>query len=346
MRKNSIVMTSFLMTITCFLPFYGQDKETIKLPQEIREELEVAKREFKEAQDMFNPWYTGPIITSSAHTMPPGHFAFQPYLYYTNNYASFDEHGHSNSVEHHLQVYEWDNVFVYGIANRISGSVNLKFFDKNKQGQNTFNIGNLSASIVYGLIKETSDHPALSFGIRESFPTGKYQKLNPHKEGVDSMGSGSFATNFSLNISKITWWQATHPMAFRGSINYVIASGVHVKGFNAYGGGYGARGTVHHSQGCELDFGYEFSCTQHWVLALDTVYAYSTKVTFSGYPGTTLDGVLSSVGGPFSDQISLAPAIEYNFSSDLGILVGAWFSVWGRNASNFASGVFSVTYSW
>jgi hypothetical protein len=325
---------------------HAQDSSTIKSPQEIHRALQIAEDEFKIAQNMFNPWYTGPIITSSAHTMPPGHFAYQPYVYYFNNYASFDEEGHSHKVEHHGQTVEWDNVFVFGIYDRISGSVNLKFFDKYKNKQNYFNIGNLSTSITFGLMKETTNSPALSLGIREIFPTGKYQKLNPHKLGVDAIGTGSFATNLSLNISKIVWWQASHPMAFRGSLNYVIGSGVDVKGFNSYGGGYGCKGRVHHMDGFEIDFGYEFSFTQHWVLAIDSVYFWASKVTFTGYPGRLEEGTISSVGGPFGDQFSLAPAIEYNFSSDLGLLFGVWFSCWGRNVPNFASGVFSVTYSW
>jgi hypothetical protein len=87
------------------------------------------------------------------------------------------------------------------------------------------------------------------------------------------------------------------------------------------------------------DFGYEFSFTQRWVFALDVVYNYNQKTTFSGRSGG------SPVGGPFSDELSLAPAIEYNVNENLGFLGGVWFSVWGRNSLDFVSGIVSFTYS-
>ena len=49
---------------------------------------------------MFNPWYTGPLLTPSAHVLPAPHVVIQPYFYYINNYAHFDEHGKSHRTPH------------------------------------------------------------------------------------------------------------------------------------------------------------------------------------------------------------------------------------------------------
>ena len=113
---------------------------------------------------------------------------------------------------------------------------------------------------------------------------------------------------------------------------------VHVHGLNSYGGGPGTHGKVRRGHAYSFDFGYEFSFTQRWVLALDVVYNYAQKTRFSGR-------ATAPVGGPFSDQLSLAPAIEYNVNENLGFLGGVWFTVWGRNSLNFLSGIFSFTYT-
>jgi hypothetical protein len=78
---------------------------------------------------------------------------------------------------------------------------------------------------------------------------------------------------------------------------------------------------------------------------MDIAYTYSAKTTFTGSPGTTALGTPASVGGPFNEQLSLAPALEYNPNGNLGFIAGCWFSVWGKNSLDFVSGVASVTWT-
>jgi hypothetical protein len=70
------------------------------------------------------------------------------------------------------------------------------------------------------------------------------------------------------------------------------------------------------------------------------------KTQFRGTVGTTSDGLPTIVGFPSSEQISFAPAIEYNFSSELGLIVGCWFTGWGRNSTQFRSGVINLDYTY
>ena len=67
-------------------------------PEVVEEQLRDAQAEFDVAKKMFNPWYAGPLLTPSAHILPPGDVNIQPYFFYTNNYAKFDEHGHSHKI--------------------------------------------------------------------------------------------------------------------------------------------------------------------------------------------------------------------------------------------------------
>ncbi|MES2122546.1 MAG: hypothetical protein V4492_07205, partial [Chlamydiota bacterium] len=76
-------------------------------------------------------------------------------------------------------------------------------------------------------------------------------------------------------------------------------------------------------------------------LALDIQYQHNNKTRFSGHKGRTR-GVRNVVGGPSSEQFSLAPAFEYNFTYNVGLIAGCWFTVAGRNALEFASGVVAI----
>ena len=325
---------------------YGEVFNNRPSREEVERQLEDAEKTFNEAKEMFNPWYTGPLLAPSAHILPGGYVNLQPYLFMTDNYGVYTNSGKFEHIPHHLFTLNPLVVGLVGITHWMEATFQVQGIYNSQDGHSSINIGDLPIGLGFGLFAEKPYTPALLISIQESFPTGKYQKLNPEKGGVDATGSGSYVTKISLNMSKLVWWwMATHPMAFRLSLTYGLPSNVHVKGFNAYGGGYGTNGTVHPGQTFGLDFGYEFSFNQHWVAALDIVYNYGAKTTFSGYPGVDKNNALASVGSPFNEQVSLAPAIEYNVNSNLGFIAGVWFSVWGRNSSSFVSGVVSVDYT-
>ncbi len=78
---------------------------------------------------------------------------------------------------------------------------------------------------------------------------------------------------------------------------------------------------------------------------MDIVYTATERTKFAGNPGFTAAGTPATVGSGYSDNLSLAPAIEYNWSESAGFIGGVWFSVYGRNSLNFAQAVLSVTFS-
>jgi hypothetical protein len=119
-----------------------------------------------------------------------------------------------------------------------------------------------------------------------------------------------------------------------------------VHGFNTYGGGFGTQGRVLPGNILQAIVSFEFTLSQNWVFAIDNVYTHTNATHFYGVLGTTAEGVSASVGGPSSEQFSFAPAIEYNFSANLGIAAGCWFTAWGRNSTEFRSGVVNIDYTY
>jgi hypothetical protein len=313
-------------------------------PEVVEKQLEDAEREFKIAKEMFNPWYAGPLLTPSAHILPPGNVNIQPYLFWTNNYGKFSESGKSHKIPN-IHTLNPQLPGIIGVLPWMHLTFNAQYVWNKQRGEIGKNWGDTSVGLSFGLLHEGPYNPALLLAVKESFPSGSYQRLDPDKGGIDATGAGSFETTFSFNISKIVWWVSLHPMNFRLSLNYTIPALVKVHGFNAYGGGFGTDGKVRPGSFFQGDFGYEYSFTQRWVAALDIVYTYSLRTKFSGHSGVDATGAPAVVGGPFNDQLSLAPALEYNPNPNMSFLGGVWFTAWGRNSLNFVSGVISYEYT-
>ena len=128
------------------------------------------------------------------------------------------------------------------------------------------------------------------------------------------------------------------------NLGYGIHSNVKVTGFNAYGGGFNASGTVKPGMSTFALLALEYSFTQKIAFAMDILYNYIDKTTFSGNPGTNLDGTIASNSVGSSQQLSLTPGLEYNFNKNIGLLLSSWFTVNGRNATDFAGGALLLTY--
>lgn len=324
--------------------FLSAQQTELVPPEEIEKQLSSAEKEFKEAQEMFDPWYAGPLLTGSAHVIAPGLVNVQPYLFATDTYARFDSDRKVHNI-HDISTINPTAIFQIGVIQWMDAIVSVQGVYNKSNGYSAGGLGDSTAGLGFGLLAEGPYNPALLIGIKETFPTGRYEKLSPKKGGIDAVGAGSFQTTVNFNISKVVWWITTHPMNLRLSLNYTVPAPVSVRGFNAYGGGYGTHGTVYPGNTFAVDFGYEFSFTERWVLALDAVYSNSARTRFSGDSGVTASGTPASVGGGSSDQLSFAPALEYNPNANLGFIAGVWFTAWGRNSSDFVSGVFSFTYT-
>ncbi len=341
MQKTKVLL--IFIFITRFAECYQKENKTIPSLQIIQAELSQAEKDFQIAKKMFNPWYGGPLLTGSGATLPKGLFNIQPYIFVIVDYATFDNSRHSHSINNLIKINP-KLAFAVGITDRIDAGVVVEWIHQRQSGKSADHFGDTSLTIDLGIIKETQHLPALKVFINESFPTGKYEKLKADKVAVDSSGSGSFETTFGLTISKVIWWWLTHPMTMRFAYSYTIPTRVNVKDFNSYGGGIGTNGKVNPGNKFSLGFGYEFSIVQKIVFALDISYEYTNKSTFKGIAKTN-NGKVATVGTPSSDILSLAPAIEYNFSQNLSLISGAWFSVWGRNTNNFAGGIATITYT-
>jgi hypothetical protein len=218
---------------------------------------------------------------------------------------------------------------------------------KETNHQSAATIGDPIIQVDFQLLNDVegfkSPYPAIKFFINEMFPLGKYQHLDPSKLLTDSGGNGSYATATGFVFSKLFYFGKMYFLSSRLLFSYNYPAPVHVEDFNIYGGGYGTRAKVYPGPIFSTLLGLEFSLNQNWVFALDLAYFAIDKRTFTGNAGT-LNGQPAPLTAKASRQFSLAPAIEYNWSSQFGIIGGVWFTTCGRNSSQFFNWVIAFNY--
>ncbi|MGH7229848.1 MAG: hypothetical protein ACREJU_00620, partial [Nitrospiraceae bacterium] len=64
---------------------------------------------------------------------------------------------------------------------------------------------------------------------------------------------------------------------------------------------------------------------------------------FSGTRGIGVDGDPAMVGKGYSNLLTVAPAVEYNWNQHVGFIAGPWLSLRGKNTSEFF-GVVAALY--
>lgn len=328
------------------------DEKQNPSPQEIQ---------FLEANETFDFLYAGPLITGGASNLHPGSFSWTPLTpLFMKSYGLWDEDRKSVSTPNRYSM-NLSSTYQVGITNWLDFTLTIQGMVNWEKNKTSGGFGDMLVGIGIPLMYEGLYQPAMRIVINEIFPTGKYQKLNPNLLGLDATGLGTYQTQFGFRISKIILWQTKHPIQVRGAYSVGIPTSVHVKDFNSYGGTDGTDGTISTTVYQEADLAFELSLTRHWVFAFDLVYNWAAHTTFTGFPGdgaATFDEGIDledsfrfdltppAVGAGSNDQLSMAPAIEYNPSEYITFLAGVWFNVYGRNVPKFIAAGAVFSYTW
>jgi hypothetical protein len=292
------------------------------------------------------PWLTGPLIAASAHVLPAGHYNIEPYLAASVETGFYGNDWKKNSTDHFIS--QTTQIFAqFGLTKwmdfQLAPSVSWNYTDHAAH----WVVGDLPLVFDFQLYEEPESIPwvpALKLVIRETVPIGKYRNLDPKKSLTDAGGAGSWVTAIGIVAGRLVPISGVYNFNYRVNIFYGIPAPVHLKGFNVYGGGRGANARLFPSQTLWIDWGLELSLSQNWALALDILNVWGSATHYSGSPGVLADGSKAFLGNGPSFQCSLAPAIEYNWSANFGMIAGGWFTVTGKNSLAFYNGIIALNY--
>lgn len=284
-------------------------------------------------------WWTGPMLAANAASLPQGHALIEPYLFDVISNASFDANGERHGTPTQQTVGSLSYI-LYGLTDRIGvGLLPRLQYNIPAGASNSGGIGDLTLQASCGLLhfQEGRRIPDVSLVIQEALPTGRYEHLTQPSDGI---GAGAYTTSFALYTQDYFWLPNGRILRARLDVTYSVSSRADVQGVSVYGTGEGFSGHAQPGNGFMVDAAAEYSLTRHWVLALDVVYQHSDTTQVDGNVASTLpppSGVppltpYHSTSGA-SDSLGFAPALEYNFTSAVGVLLGVRVIEIGRNTA-------------
>jgi hypothetical protein len=281
----------------------------------------VAREELSQA------WWTGPLLAPSAGTLPRGHLLVEPYVYDVMGYATYDRHG-SIVPATHSNGFGSLTYLIYGLTDRVAVGATPTFgYTQTSGGPNSNGIGigdtGLLAQYRLTSYKAGSWIPIASIDVQETFPSGRYDRLGGNPS--NSFGAGVYSTKLSLYTQTYAWMPNGRILRLRLNLSQSFSGSTSVEGASVYGTAANFRGSAQPGNTSTIDAAGEYSITQNWVAAADLVYSYSGNTRLAGTTGVTNLGP--------SHWFAFAPAIEYNWTANAGIIVGVRYFPAGTNTS-------------
>lgn len=283
-------------------------------------------------QSLNDAWWTGPMLAPSAGTLLRGHILIEPYFYdvsatHSNTFGSL-------------------SYFLYGVADRFTvGAIpNVNYtIANNGPDSSNIEVGDTSLVAQYGLTRfhPGSWLPTTAINIQETFPSGRYDQLGHDLN--DGFGSGAYTSAFALYSQTYFWMPNGRILRMRFNVSDAFSTKVSVQGASVYSTTAGFIGSAKPGNTSYVDAAWEYSATRSWVLALDIEYHFAGNTRVSGHNvlnlGNPQDLSLGSVG-----ELIFAPAFEYNWKPNLGLLLGTRIIEIGHNVTPSVTPALAVNF--
>lgn len=272
--------------------------------------------------------WTGPLLASTAETLPQGHFYTEPYF--------FD--GISGG-EHHPGT---SGFYQYGLTD--NWTVGMQpFFSLGTQKYNReVAIGDFKLLSQVRLSHFTPKHrlPSVALVTNLVIPTGKDDHLRALKSGH---GSGSFAPEIGLNAQEYFLLGNGRLLRARVNVLHDFPLRTRVTGRSVYGTDPGFHGHARPGAKTTAILGAEYSLTEKWVLAFDVEGNHWGKTRLNGLD---VSGMPVESTSPKSWSVGFAPAVEYNWSAKAGAIFGVWIVPRGHNTQSSVTPALALQRFW
>jgi hypothetical protein len=297
-------------------------------------------------QSLNDAWFTGPMLAPSASTLPRGHFLIEPYLYDVVTQGFYDRDGTRRSAPRTDGIGSLTYI-LYGLANRFTvGMIPVAGYTEASNGPSSARVGmgdfTLQGQYRLKLFHEGSKISTMSVAVQETLPTGKYDRLGNRRN--DGFGGGAYTTTVAFYSQTYFWLPNGRVLRMRFNVAPAFSSGVNVHDVSVYGTSTGFRGQATPGASVFVDAAWEYSLTRRWVLALDAVYRYQANTPVSGYNALDPNRAAIRLNSGSSDAYGLAPAVEYNWNRNIGVLLGTRLIPAGRNTPSTITPAIAINY--
>jgi hypothetical protein len=264
-------------------------------------------------------WFTGSLEAPSPALPKAGLVAIEPYVIYQHNTGQYDNMGTHQPVSHDVDQTDSVTLFKYGITDRLSIQALTAFAHVWNDQNSVTGISDLPIEFDYRFNNENNKtgFPSVTASVGISLPVGDYQHLGVP---LDGLGTGTYAFKQGLLLQSLFDTAHHHPVRLR---LYGVAleplANVTLHDTTVYGTTQGFVGHAAPGFAGNLGLGAGYCLTQRWVLAFDLIQKFAHGSRLVGIDGNG-NSVNTQQSG--SARTGIAPAVEYNFSSHLGMIAG------------------------
>ncbi len=294
----------------------------------------------------FTPNFFGTLLELNSSNVEPGTISLQTYFYggyvygnYRNNFSldSSIQYGFLNP-----QVNAYCGLTSSLELDFITGMQTVFFEGKNDTAMNDTTLGFAYQPLFDDQHTTT---PNLRFVFYEIFPTSAHHQQTPDLIGINASGAGSYGTEVGFCLNKNFYTFPCHPFNLSLNFTYTYRNLTRYKGINYFGGGPFTDIKLRPGGIFWSDLGFEIACTPLIYFCLDVQYTHILKSHYRGFVGDNYDGSLATISTNSKDLMTIAPALEFNITPNLGCYLGGYFTAFGRNTSAEALAAFAVAYS-
>jgi hypothetical protein len=270
-------------------------------------------------QSRDDAWWTGPMLAVSPNGPGQGHALTETYLY--------------DQVADHAQSLRSFNYLLYGLSDRVTlGAIPVFGINEADGAHSRFGLSDLTFQAQYMVadFDPKTQMPAIAVALRQSIAIGKYDRLN---EATEAFGGGAGATSLGLFTQDYLWLPNGRILRVRVDALASVSATAHVEDASIFGTSSGFSGRARPGDAVSLDVSFEYSLSRSWVLATELLYDHTNTTHVEGASGDRQEHV--NLGS--SDGFGFAPALEYCWAPNWGVLLGTRILTGGHNRS------FSVT---
>ncbi|WP_420382199.1 hypothetical protein [Novosphingobium sp.] len=291
-----------------------------------------------------NQWFTGSLEAPSPALPKAGMLAIEPYAVFQFDTGAYADNGHHLSTSDNASTAETLLVIKYGITSRLTVEAlpSLSRSWNSQSHSSGAGVGDLPIELEYRLTDGNYHNgaPSLTLDLGVTLPTGEYDRLSKSLNGV---GQGAYLLKQGVVLQSLFDTPGNHPVRIRVYASlFEPLSHPGVNDLSVYGTSQGFAGRVRPGISGQWGIGGGWALDRHWVFAVDLVQNLAR-----GYRLTGVDGGGSAVAttGPNTSSTALAPAIEYNWSANGGLIAGVEYTAAGRNTASYVAPQIAVAIS-
>jgi hypothetical protein len=324
-----------------------------------------------EKQSMGDAWWTGPLQTPNAGTIPKNHWYVETYFVAEQDNGSYGNggtHYGANSVKGcatgiqcgYDNAYQMETLMTYGVTNKFNVQILTDFGGQQGGSNSVAPAGTVVNGVPYSGVangntlqgvndfltrirlpyklhgyKQGQMWPTFSIVPEVNIPTGR----NDHTLWTPGVGFWAIRP-FWMPNGRILRIRASEDVWFPKSKNISVNDFAECTVSNPH------ATTCNYEKGtyAKTQIGFEYSLTKKWVPAWDFVIGnYGGQQKFNGTKAmgvtgvTCVGNVCNTATGTLNTPMSFAidPALEYNFTGNTGIIFGVEITVAGTNNTSY-----------